>query len=175
MHIKHITIFIFLHIFSLECAIILWSNKKVEISPLLPFDDEDLEKLVEKLEVKKVFLFKVTLPSRNSIVPQNLKEAIGSFYSSYNPNGNVGTANATGKCDTFTKLVLSQLLLELALLEGCNGIDINKISKVTGPLYNNSNFLCVLDITYSRKKRSADDTTLTSKVDGKGDVDVKGN
>lgn len=77
--------------------------------------------------------------------------------------------------DTFTKLVSSELLLELALLEGCNGIDINKISKVTGPLYNNSNFLCVLDITYSRKKRSADDTTLTSKVDGKGDVDVKGN
>lgn len=78
----------------------------MEISPLLPFDDEDLEKLVEKLEVKKVFLFKVTLPSRNAIVPQNLKEAIGSFYSSYNPNGNVGTANATGKFSVIRHIYL---------------------------------------------------------------------
>ncbi|XP_066253268.1 uncharacterized protein [Euwallacea similis] len=159
MHINHILLFIFLNIFTLEGAIILWSNKKVEVSPLLPFDDEDLEQLVKRLEVKKVYLFKVGLKSRTAIIPKNLKEIMSGFHSSYNPNGNIATADAT----------------ELSLLEDCNGIDTNKIRKTTGPLTNSSDFLCVLDIVYPRRKRNADDeaaavTTIKENVEEKGYV-----
>ncbi|KAL1497831.1 hypothetical protein ABEB36_008722 [Hypothenemus hampei] len=147
MHISQIVLFLFLEIFAIKAAILAWSNHKLEISPLLPFDDDDLEKLARQLNVKQVFLFKVALKSRTSPVPSNLKEVIVPFYSSFNPNGNIGTSNAT----------------ELPLLEDCNGIETNKIHKTTGILSNSTDFLCVLDITYPRQKRSADESTEPSK------------
>ena len=94
---KHFLLACLFQFYFAKAAIILWSNKKVEISPLLPFDDEDLENLVEKLEVEKVFLFKVVLNNGNTMVPKNLRDVMNGFYSSFNPNGNVGTADAVGK------------------------------------------------------------------------------
>ncbi|CAG9760515.1 unnamed protein product [Ceutorhynchus assimilis] len=141
MHIKYALICIFFKYCVINAAIIVWSNKKVEISPLLPFDDEDFENLVKKLDVNKVYVFKVGLKSRNAVIPKNLKEVIDPFYSSYNPNGNIGTSKA----------------IELSLSEDCNGIETSKIRKTTGVLSNSTNFLCVLDITYPRKKRETDD------------------
>ncbi|XP_030764214.1 uncharacterized protein LOC115888588 [Sitophilus oryzae] len=138
MHITHHLLTIFLNIYVINAAIIAWSNKKVEISPLLPFDDEDLEKLVKTLGVERVYLFKVSLKDGNAAIPKNLKEVMNGFHSSYNPNGNIATSNA----------------VELFLSEDCNGIDTNKIQKTTGKLSNSTDFLCVLDVTYPRKKRA---------------------
>lgn len=69
----------------------------MEVSPLLPFDDEDLEKLASELEVKSVFLFRVALKTSTASIPKNLREVIEPYHSSYNPNGNIATANATGR------------------------------------------------------------------------------
>ncbi|XP_050305099.1 uncharacterized protein LOC126742498 isoform X2 [Anthonomus grandis grandis] len=149
MHITRIVFCTILKFYITNAAILVWSNKEVRISPLLPFDDEDLEALVKKLDVKKVFLFKVELKSRNAVIPRNLKEVLEGFHSSFNPNGNIGTAKA----------------VELTISEDCNGIDTTKIKKVTGPLNNSTDFLCVLDVTYPRRKRRETENKQEGKVE----------
>ncbi|ERL90187.1 V-type proton ATPase subunit S1 [Dendroctonus ponderosae] len=154
MHIKRTALCVFLKILSLNAAIIVWSNKRVEVSPLLPFDDDDLEKLASKLEVKNVFLFRVALKTSTAPIPKNLREVIEPYHSSYNPNGNIATANAT----------------ELSLLDDCNGITTQlKIKEKVG---NATDFLCVLDVTYPRirSKRAADDQEATNRTQ----AEVKG-
>ncbi|KAF7274635.1 hypothetical protein GWI33_012682 [Rhynchophorus ferrugineus] len=147
MHVSHLIPF-FLNIYIINAAVLLWSTKKVEISPLVPFDDEDLDALVRNLDIEKVYLFKVSLKDRNAVVPKNLQEVMNGFYSSYNPNGNVATANA----------------VEILLADDCNGIDTNKIQKTTGKLNNSTNFLCVLDITYPRKKRAIEESNTGAVI-----------
>lgn len=80
------------NIYLAQTAILLWSNKQLNISPLQEFTDTDFENLLENLDNPDVYIFKN--PS-NDLSP-SIRDVIHNYYSAYNPNGNINFENATG-------------------------------------------------------------------------------
>ncbi|KAJ8931792.1 hypothetical protein NQ314_015248 [Rhamnusium bicolor] len=92
---------ILLNIYVSNGEIFLWSNKKLEISPLRPFKMEQFSNLIKELDNPEVYIFKS--PSR---VSPDIKEITDGYYSAYIPNGDINVQNATdlvgdGELDVF--------------------------------------------------------------------------
>lgn len=96
-----------INIYVAQSAILLWSNKKLNISPLKPFNDDDFENLIDNLENPYVYIFK---NPTNELSP-NLKYALQNFYSAYNPNGDISSENATGTQFNLQKPIKNAFLL----------------------------------------------------------------
>ncbi|XP_060528513.1 uncharacterized protein LOC132703344 [Cylas formicarius] len=145
---KSVFLVICIYIYAINAALLFWSNKKLHISPLLPFDDEDLENLVHKLDNPKLFTFKVHLQSHRNNIPTNIKQLLKGYHSAYNPNGNIATSKA----------------IELKVSKECNGIDISKIQNHLFGVNNTINFIAVIDISYSRRKRDLSNDFALDKL-----------
>lgn len=74
-----------------ESAVLLWSNNKLEISPLNDFNDETLQDLVQKLGFPDVTIYKST----QDLLPK-FENLLKEYSKAYNPNGDISAENATG-------------------------------------------------------------------------------
>lgn len=74
-----------------KAAVFLWSNKKLEISPLQPFTMEQFSNLTKELGDPEVYYFR-----SSSRIPPDIKDIIHGYYSAYVPNGDIDIELSTG-------------------------------------------------------------------------------
>lgn len=82
---------IFLNICTAKAAVFLWSNKRLEISPLQSFTKEQFSNLTKELDNPEVYYF------RSSRISPNIKDVIDGYYSAYIPNGDITVEESIGK------------------------------------------------------------------------------
>lgn len=82
---------IFSYICTAKAAVFLWSNKKVEISPLQTFTKEQFSNLTKELDNPEVYYF------RSSRISPNIRDIIDGYYSAFVPNGDFNIEGSIGK------------------------------------------------------------------------------
>lgn len=70
-------------------ALLFWSKRKIQVSPLKPFTDENLVELSEELGHTETAIYKT-----DHILP-GFEEILDGYYKAYTPNGKLNTENAT--------------------------------------------------------------------------------
>ncbi|XP_023012524.2 V-type proton ATPase subunit S1 [Leptinotarsa decemlineata] len=133
---------IFLFISSSNAAVFIWSNRPVQISPLLPFTSEEFSELIEKFENPEVHIFKSP-----TALPDTIKHITEGFYTAYSPNEDLTPDNITD-------------------LSGNEELDLSKIQEILSN-HRQSDFISMILIPDkdSRFKREVENITDSTDLD----------
>ncbi|KAJ8920174.1 hypothetical protein NQ315_011835 [Exocentrus adspersus] len=126
-------IVVFLNVYTSDAAVFLWSNKKLQISPLRRFAEEEFLNLTRELDNPDVYYFRS--PSR---VSPGLKEVIEGYYSAYIPNGDIAVEE------------------EIIDLSGDDVYDVETVREALDQANKSSNILSVVVIPHKVYKREVE-------------------
>ncbi|KAL3268285.1 hypothetical protein HHI36_007406 [Cryptolaemus montrouzieri] len=150
MTVAHLWIISILNICLVNCSVLLWSDKKLDILPLQKFTDDEFSHLLEKLDYPEVKAY----TTHDQKIPNKFKEFVEGRYSAYNTNDDLISINTTD-------------------LSGNETFDFQRIKSDLEYVrinQQNSLFMIISTSTQRNKRELGDEELITSNPEPKGPV-----